>query len=99
MESLEIIAVIVVMLLALYGCACAIKETVRFMVKPRKSRLRLELILDDKVEGVEQQVRYAVAIVHHFGWPLYIIDQGMTDEQRRIVDCMYTWMDESSVDL
>lgn len=86
MEPPEVLAFVAVLLLALYGCMCAIKRLLLFALKPRHTRLCMVVPLDKTVDNAEQHVRYARQLVLHFGWRLYVVDDGMTTEQREIVD-------------
>jgi hypothetical protein len=54
------------------------------MVTPRKKQVHLVLTADAAVEGIEQQVRYALTVSKQMGLSLYITDYGMTSEQREI---------------
>lgn len=86
MEPPEVLALVVVLLLALYGCTCAVKQLMLLYLKPRREHFCVVLPLDASVEGVEHHVRHAKHLALHYGWRLFVADHGMTKEQREIVD-------------
>lgn len=82
----EAVALSVILLLALYGCTCLIKKLTLVCLKPKKEGLFVAVRLDELSTGVEQQVRYARAVALQSGWQLYVVDGGLSVEQRAIVD-------------
>lgn len=86
MTVLEGLALTVVLLLALYGCACLITNAVCAMWRPKEPHLHLVLTLYGGEDNVEQKLQFARLLSVQTRIPLTVNDEGMSEDARKIAE-------------
>ncbi len=86
MTVLEGLALSLVLLSALYGCACLITNAVCAMWRPKEPHLRLVVTLCGDEDNVEQKLQFARLLSVQTRIPLTVNDEGMSEEARKIAD-------------
>lgn len=89
----EAIALVIVLLLALYGAAQAALGLAFRLLRPEKQRLYLLLPFKGHAQDAEQQIRFAHTLVgrlviHKKAPTLAVLDLGMDGETRRIAELL-----------
>lgn len=87
MDVFEAVSLIFVLLLALYGCAQAVTNLVRLLLRPKKPCLKLLLRLQEQ-SGIEQQIRFAKLVSKELVIPIEVIARDLDDDSRQIVQVL-----------
>ncbi len=84
------VLMVVIGILALYGCATGLTRLTRWMWMPRKLRRLTVVPLSGHVENIEQILHCTTAemLSEQGGGEVFLLDNGMDDDTKRLMACL-----------